>query len=406
MSKYILVLIIGIIIRLFLAAGTYHPDLRTFQFSGEIVGKGNIFNTYDYFDHLPDTLEIKHLIELNYPPAIYWFHGAFNFIFSVVFGPNFNNFLIHTEDYLGNLEFNFHLLFIKLPYLIFDILTAAFLTKLFTDKKQKFLSFSLWIFNPVNLYATYMMGQFDLIPNFFVVLSMYYILKKKFYLASLVLGLGIAFKVYPLYLLVPLSFLGKNIFEKIKIFGLGIISYLITILPFLGSPYFKMHALATSQTTKSLYAQIPVSGGESLMLFPLFLILIYIYLYYKLSSVDYVKLWAYFFSVLFLFFIFTHIHPQWFIWLTPFLIIDFVRNGFKNFIPALILLLSYTISLFFYDPSLTTRIFQPLFPNLHDITSLWGLLNIEIDYNFGRSVLKTCFAGAAVYYIYKLNAEN
>src|SRR3989344_9227108 len=145
MNKFWALIIVGIIIRLFLASTTYHSDLRTFQYAGQVIGEGNILNVYDYLFTTAKNHEISKLVVFNYPPAIYIFHGLFNFISSLILGNHFiNGYLINVDLGFGKLDFMLHLLFIKLPYIIFDILIAVFLSRLFESKRERFLALILW----------------------------------------------------------------------------------------------------------------------------------------------------------------------------------------------------------------------------------------------------------------------
>lgn len=376
MKKMVIILIAGIALRLLLAVSTFHPDSLAFKLGGELVASGNILNLYNYSD--------PNVAVLNYPPAIYWFHGFFKFL-------------------LGS--FLHGVLLIKLPYLIFDIWTAFLLSKLFTGEKQTSLAFAFWLFNPINLYATYMMGQFDIIPTFFTVLSVYLISKNRLSWAALSLGGGIAFKIYPLFLLIPLALLGKSYFDKLKFFILGLLPYSVSILPYLPSHSFRSTALFAAQSSKSLYAAIAVSGGESILLFPMFLGVFYlILLRRKISNLSF---WKMYLILLLTFFIFTHYHPQWLIWVTPFLILDLIIERFKNLTAQVLIFISWFGSLFFFDPSLTLGIFSPIWPSLKDL-SLWGLVGLHPDYNLSRSLLQTVFSASSFYliYVHFFNREN
>lgn len=398
-NKWWLILIVGILIRLFLSATTFHPDLRTFQYAGQVVSEGHIMDVYDYLSSLPSDNPIVNMIVFNYPPAIYLLHGFSNFIFSKAFGlPVVNQFLIENINDFGNLQFNLHLFLLKIPYFFFDLLTVFALIKLFKATKEKYLVLVLWMFNPLSLYASFMMGQFDIIPTFCTVLSLLLAKQNKLGLSAISLGVGAAFKIYPLFLLVPLALQGKNWLERIKLLFLGLLPYILFILPYLGSKGFRSTALVANQSLKSLYAEVAISGGEKLLIFPLLLILAYIIFTYIKSPVEF--LWQRYFIVLLLFFIFTHYHPQWFLWLTPFLIMDLVTKKFKNLILLLLSLFSFTGLLFFFDSSLTVNIFAPLFPGLHSLPSIWDQLHLAIDYNFARSVFQTIFAAAGFYFIY------
>lgn len=369
MKNLLIILIVGITLRIFLAAATFHPDSLAFKFGGELVASGKILNLYNYSDPA--------VAVLNYPPAIYLFHGLFKVL-------------------LGN--FLSGMLLIKLPYIIFDLLTAFFLSKLFTNKRQSMLVFAFWIFNPINLYTTYMMGQFDVIPTFFTVLSIYFVSKNKLSWAALSLGGGIAFKIYPVFLLILLIFLGKNYPGKLKLLILGLVPYFVSILPYLPSHSFRSTALFAAQSSKSLYASIAISGGESILLFPAALIFFYLLLLGK--KIINLPFWKICLMPLLLFFIFTHYHPQWLIWVIPFLILDLVTEKSKNILTIILILVSWAGSLFFFDPSLTLGMFSPLFPALRTTPSVWMLLHLNPDYNISRSLLQTVLVASSFYLIY------
>lgn len=364
MNKIWVILILAIVLRIFLSFSTYHPDIEALSNGGQIVAKGNILNLYDFSS---DSLI------LNYPPLIYWFFGFFNLFFN------------------GNLGL------LKLPYLIFDILLGFLLYKM-AEPKRALLIFAVWMFNPINLYSTYMMGQFDIIPTFFSVLSIYLAVKNKLAWAAFVLGVGIAFKLYPIFLVIPLILLGKNLGTRFKLAIFALLPYIVSVLPYLPSSSFRSLALLANQSSKSLYASIPVSGGESILLFPM--LLIFFYLLFLNKSLDKINLWKIYLIPLLLFFIFTHYHPQWLIWVTPFLILELITNGFKNWTAQFLIFGSWFGSLFFFDPSLTTGLFAPLIPSLRSAPDIWTLLNLSVDYNFSRSVLQTIFVGASLYLIY------
>lgn len=362
MKKIWVILIVGIAIRLFLSFSTFHPDLAALSKVGRLVADGHILDIYDFSS--------EQLI-FNYPPIIYWFMGLLNLLFSTNFG------------------------LLKLGYLIFDVLLGFLLYRL-VDPKKGIFTFSLWMFNPVSLYATYMMGQFDIIPTFFTVLAVYLVVKHRLSWAALALGGGIAFKLYPIFLIFPLLILGKTIWDKFKLGILTILPYVLSIMPYISSESFRLTALVANQADKSLYAKIPVSGGEAILLFPASLILFYLLIWKHKNKLFF---WRLFLIPLLLFFIFTHYHPQWLIWVTPFIILALVYERFKNVVPVLLIFFSWFGSLFFFDPSLTVGMFGPT-------VDIWTILGIDIDYNFSRSILQTIFAGSSFYLIFHFFIER
>lgn len=362
MRKIWLILILAIVLRVFLSFATQHPDIESLWAGGRILAEGHVLNLYDYSSDK---------VVFNYPPLIYWYFGLLSFIFSS----------------LG---------FLKLPYLIFDIALGIILSKL-VDKEKEVLTFAIWMFNPVSIYATYMMGQFDIIPTFFSVLSVYLAFKNKLNWSALSLGAGIAFKLYPVFLIIPLILFGRSFLGRVKLVILAFLPYLVSILPYTQESSFRSQALFASQSSKSLYAGISVSGGESILLFPFFLLLFYLYLWH--SQFSKANLWKVFLIPLLLFFIFTHYHPQWLIWVTPFFVLDLVIKNFKKWILYVLIFASWFFSLFFFDPSLTIGMFAPIFPLSGGLPDIWTLLNLNMDYNFSRSILQTIFAASSVFLI-------
>lgn len=417
-SKLVWILFGGILLRLFLAATTFHPDIRAFNLAGQLIGSGNILNLYDYLGSCtPDNPLLKTFGAdlFIYPPIIYLFHGIFNVIFSFIFSNQMmNGFLIDQPAFFGNWLFNLHLLLLKVPYLLFDIPAAFAIAALFENPKQKVWAFALWVFNPIVLYSGYMMGQFDLIPASLTVFALLALKKKKFYYAALAIGFGAAFKLYPLFLVIPMVLSVKSKLGRLGLLGLSVLPYVMFALPFIHSHGFRAYALMAGLTQKTLYAQIPVSGGEALLLFPLTLLVFYFYFWHEQSSSSNKRetieaLWQRWFVVLLSFFIFTHFHPQWLTWLSPFLVLELVQAKFKTLFLHVLMMASFIGMIFLFDPSLSVKIFAPLVPALYSLPGTWEQLGVHWDENYIRSILQTTFAAVSVFYIYlclKDKSEN
>jgi len=400
----LIILTIGLILRVFLAASTYHADVAALGFAGKVVSEGNVLNLYDYLSGLPAGHPYLNIYPTNlfiYPPPIYFLYGGLFSLIRGVFGADFINiFIANPLSLFGEVKLSFFLLFLKLPLFVFDIATAFLLMILAKDEKFKTKLFAFWIFNPVTLYATYMMGQFDIIPVFFTAASLCFaVKKKKIYLSSLMLGLGMSFKIYPLLFLVPLAFTKNRWIDRVKVAVTGVLPYLFCTLPFIGSKGFRTSALLAGQTTKSMYAVLPISGGESIIIYIAAVLFIYIVFLYSTNPID--QLWLKYFLLMLLFFIFTHYHPQWFLWITPFLILDLVESRLKSFPLILLSLLSWIGLVTFFDPGLSTRLFAPIIPSLGNLPGIWQILGLDININLARSYFQTIFAAVGFYYLYK-----
>lgn len=419
-----LVLLSAIVLRIIISAITYHSDIQTYDLASYVIGQGNILNFYDYLPNLDKSNPVVNNFpnfNFNYPPAVYFVVSLIATIFNFIFGSEFLlNFIINPRQLFGTFDVYLHLLLLKLPLLIVELSTIwliynavkeprlsgaynAVKDKLFEVPKEARVALFLWLFNPVVIFAVFMVGQFDIIPVFFTVLSLFF-LKKYHYepnkgmgLAALSLGVGSAFKIYPLFLIIPLVSLTDNWKTRFKLIILGIIPYLLTVLPFLPSEGFRSSALLAGQTLKSFYAQIPISGGEGIILFIASLGFIYILFLLNKASIN--TLWQRYLVTLLLFFMFTHFHPQWLIWIIPFLIIELAKTNLKNILSFTLIIISWFVSLFFFDNGLNIGLFAPLFPELFNSKPILESLGM-IDYNFSRSILQSIFVAASLVYIY------
>lgn len=410
----IFVLVLGILLRLILSVSTIHTDIQHFDLAGFVLGKGNVLNFYDYTFSLDkgDKLLNSFPRELfNYPPMVYLFLGSINWILTNFEDTTFHNeFLFDIKNTLGNPMLFLHLFILKFPYFMFDIGIAILLYALFDSQRNKNLAFTLWMFNPWAIYSTFMVGQFDVIPTFCVILALYLAEKsntnllKRILVASFVLGIGASFKIYPLLLLIPIVTFLNNWKQRLVPISVGVLTYILTILPFLPSQGFRSTALVANQTLKSLYAQIPISGGESIILFLATIVFFYLIFLYKNSTVE--NLWQRLFSILLLFFIFTHYHPQWFLWITPFLIIELIKTNFKHIFVVILMFMAFFGGLLLFEPSLSIGLFSPLNPSLSQIQEIWKIFGASLDINFLRSFFQTIMVACSFYFIYTYFPKN
>ena len=173
---WFLQIVVGILLRLFLAATTLHSDLWALVFSSHLLAYKGILNIYDFLTSLPSGNNWYQLFGpgvFTYPPVAYFTLGGFLFLLRPLVDLSFLTYFINHPPVssLGNSGLYYHLLIFKLPYLFFDLGLAYFLCRLFPKEEQKKTALLFWLFNPLSLYTSFMVGQFDIIPVFFVVLS-------------------------------------------------------------------------------------------------------------------------------------------------------------------------------------------------------------------------------------------
>lgn len=390
-KKFWLVLLIGLILRLILAASTFHLDVKAQMVASSGYFNG-IWDIYHYARTIhPDTVLDKLPMSyfLDFPLRL-----PLHFLVDI---SKEKIFLLSPSKLFGDPWLFGYLIYAKMPFILADLLVGILLAKALNKQKQ-ILTF--WMFNPFTLWATTMIGQIDIYISLFILAAYLLLEKSKFFLAALILGLGIAVKSVPLLLLPLLWHLVSGWKNKILVIVLSFLPTVITVLPYLSSADFRHDALLAPQLTKMLYAQIPLSGGESVSINLVLILFLYIYFYSKRRSVDDFSKFA---VVIFLVILsFTHFHLQWILWVMPLFIVWFLKNrGVDTSLALFAYTVGFVMMLFLFESSLQLKLFAPVFPSLDSAKGLWELLPSETE-SFLRSIAASIFAGGSLYLSFKI----
>jgi hypothetical protein len=340
-----------------------------------------------------------------YPPLAYLTPALFMAILSPFYNFSANYVFMTGMDKIFQTAELFKTIFLlKLPYLLFDFLLAFLLLKIFKEKGHQ--AFKIWMINPLTLYATFAMGQFDIIPTLLVVASIFLALKNKKFLAVAMLGIGGAFKMFPL-LFLPLFalLLERSFWRRVWLFTIGLLPYLLIITPyFLFSSMYRQTAFLANQAEKMLYMKLPLSGAEYLSVFMVAYFILLILAAKSKFQKD--SLWRFGLVLMLLFFAVTHYHPQWFLWIAPFLVWGWLNYGTKHR-PYLILLFGCWLSLtLFFESSLHIGLFAPIAPGLLKMGSLTDLVGRFYDPFLIKSLIRSLFGTVAIFLSFCLLSER
>ena len=214
---------------------TLYPDMLHIYYHPYFLASKGVWNIYNYH---ADFFKEQHYS--YYGPLTYLFFGSYLYV-SRPFLSGFDKFMEnfrnvsdrgggHSGHYLieAPRERLFRFLFLmKLPYLFFDLGLLWLLLRF--NKGGTWW----WALNPLILYTSYFIGQFDIMPVFLIALAAYLAFKEKNILAMICLGCGAALKSFPVVLILPFSFyLGRNIKGIIKHALIGILPLVIITAPF------------------------------------------------------------------------------------------------------------------------------------------------------------------------------
>ena len=403
------VIVLAFVLRVLISATTYHPDLRATEFASfDIVENGHLTSFYDTLHRLPPESPLVKSLgpdELNYPPLAYLAPTAFRFLLRPIFSPQKDLAILTGPEHLfENPSFFGYLLLLKLPNFFPDFVLAWAITFFFSRQEQKKLAAFLWLFNPLTLYATFAIGQLDIWPTALTVLAGVFLVKKKPLPAVLLLGLGGGYKLFPLLLLLPTAIaFGHSLFGRLCLLAGGLAVYAAVVLPFLlTSPGYRSTALLAPQVDKMLFAHVNVSGDQYLSFFIVGYVLLLAFSF-SLPAERWLTLWV---GILVIFFAVTNYHPQWFLWLTPWLIILVLKNDLYLW-PSLTLLVADIAITLSFDPSLHYGLLSPLVPSLSQLPyTLPSLLGKVLPFPTIVSLVRSTLAAIGTYLIYLLAREK
>jgi len=377
-------LVVGLFLRFLFMPFTVHPDIIYAHGLSHYLAYDGVLDIYKYAS--ANNLCIGYRGSCyGYPPMTYYTLGAFQIVLKPLLGGAFPSWVssLLTQGGVNAVEvvstaperIYSYLFLLKLPYLIFDLGIAFLLLKLFKDPSEGLTSFKLWMLNPLAIYSSFMLGQFDVIPTFFVVLSLYFLKERRFDAAVLSLGVGGSLKLFPFFFLLPIIILiSAPLLKKIQWMVLGGLPYILFALPVLGSKVFLDSTLGAGEgwllqmemlsILRKVLGLVGISFSDSHFLarspFLAAYALIIIYLYARRASIKLSP--NVFAAILLVFYLTSEFNLHYLLWVTPLLIVFVTRNrGFVKHYALLVCSAVYFKALTW--PTTSTQLFTPLNPD-------------------------------------------
>lgn len=280
----------------------------------------------------------------------------------------------------------------KAPYLFLDIISLFFVWKFFSNKAKRNIALAFWAFNPFYLYASYLIGRYEVFPVFLLIVAFYFAKKNNPFWSVLVLGIAIATRM-PIILLLPflVIYYSKSWKGALKYSLLGIapIILITKVIEFswghnifvdtMENPFMDLMIMKPSLGT-GFNAISPI-----LLLYPLS-----VYLFYReREKTTFNKLLNFSIIGFLVFYITGYLGPQYIAWFSPLLMLTLVYNR-RILWPTLAFFLVFLILQDIYMYGITTTI--GLYILDYDFFAAWGgIRNQGPFYSFGYPVLVTIF---------------
>ena len=256
----------------------------------------------------------------------------------------------------------------KIPYLVADFGIGLILGKLTGSKKV----FYFWLLNPLSFYLIYILGNFDVVVALTSLLAFFLIERKKDSWGFLVLGLGVALKLYPVLFLPFFIWRSKKNWLKNLIY-LGLIP-ILSIIPWIRSKEFWEAFSGSGLTQKLLELRV--------WSVPVFLVGYLIILVRQMLDPK-ISLASLIFYLGLLFVSTVHFHPQWLLWFYPWVILA-IYNKKQLWLPAGLLALGLIkIIMLFDDQFLSWGHLVPVDGEFALLTTPYNLLRLRFLLNPG-----------------------
>jgi len=339
-------LLIGLLIRFFFMPIAVHGDLLNVYRRGSFIAYQGV-RWLEFFPLLTTYLHAFFLwIFRPLMPHIVSILGAEGYGVSII-----------VHSYVFRTLFLF-----KVPYLLFDLGCAFLLLAILQDKRKGLAVFIFWMVNPVVIFATYLWGRYESVAIFFILLSLYYARKSLPVKSLFCLGVSSIIRSYPLILL-PffVIILGKRLRQRLKLAFWGLLPLgVTTILPRLFHQVSDVEKLTTLHHTNYLFVMKFSLRYlyDNIYIFPLGATVLLLYAYFNTDH-SFMSLWKTTLILLLLFFATCFFHPQYFMWLMPFLALQVGEN--KKFIGLFIgQVLCFTVYTFQFGSHAAGFFFTPL----------------------------------------------
>lgn len=384
-------LLIGLAIRFILAPITMHGDMVLWVTTAQ--------QTIDAKLIIYAIPEIKY----PYPPLWLWFSSAIYFFWRIVY-PSASPLMpldthLFTSSAVGFLVNKPLILFLKIPLILTDVLVGylifAIVTK-YLGEKWGCKAFILWFLNPFVIFIDAIWGHFDVLAAACAFFSLYLFVNNKYWKSALSLGFGVVCKSSPL-LLLPyyIAIMLKLNLKK----STTIIFALFTFVPLIliSLPYLVISPMGyiTHLFTYSQSFLLGFNLGYIPVTFTLLIVaLLAIYDKWNLNN-PLRAINAALMLPLLIYFALSIWHPQFFIWIIPFLTIDAILHPKRLYLFKIVILLALVWSFIVYWPPY--YFFYPIYPDIFQYPTLRMLQQPSEKL---MTIIWGTFSGSCIWYIY------
>ena len=306
---------------------------------GDILHTGGSSFTY-LNGHIRDFYEanFKALGITNYLPSTYIIFALWNLPIKLLGIVN-----------MATTDVGFVVFWYKLLTTLFLVWSAYFLYKIGLviglDKSKSVLLTVFWISSPILIFSQFIFGQYDILTVFFVLIGIYYYLKGHNGLFIAFFAISLTFKYFPLFIFVPLLLLVEKKPLKVLLnMFLVTIPFALEVLFYYRSPIFREGVFGFGANQRILTTGFNIEYNLTLSIFVViwFFLCGITYWMQTKNRTEFIK-WSLYIMLFVPSILFSLIfwHPQWLLFVTPFLAITTFTHKKAKFFVLLDLVMMY-----------------------------------------------------------------
>ena len=291
------------------------------------------------------------------------------------------------------------LFLMKLPYFVADLVTGYLLTR-FVAPCWRRRVLALWLLNPIVIFVSAVFGRHDSLAVCLVMLSALLALRGRRYLGMIFLGIGATARFFPAFLAPFYAVAFRRTKRELALLIGGLAAFWLVI-------EVSMLILTGTSPTLTLLNRYPhveylfdmklAPGiGGTLFLFPFgYLILLLWFIDRESYQPEaYIPIAA---ATMLLLFGLTHFHPQYAIWIVPFLVLTIYRDGrlIACHAAQIVLLALFTVQ---FGSSATWDLFQPLAGNsLNSLPDPMNIVGAFLPIDIYLGLVRTLFTALSLW---------
>ena len=304
---------------------------------------------------------------------------------------------------LSSLPQQFSFFLFRLPLLLADIGIFLILHSWLRGKRLNKLVWLYW-FSPVLIYISYIHGQLDVIPIFFLFLSLDNLFKKKILLSSLVFGLALSSKTmvalsFPFIALYLIS-MERNLSSTLIYFFGSCAIFLVINAPFILDPSFQ-HMVFQNNEQGRIFDLVFKIGNSSFYVIPACLLLLLVRgsLITNFNRDIFIMFLGFAFGI-----ILTFVSPMqgWYFWLIPFLTYFYAKSEDNDFPFLIFLQIAYIAYFAVIENSDFGRVFSLRQADYSVLLYVQNLLSLDSNFLIGVTfTILQVTLGVNCYQIYR-----